>query len=170
LRKETFAIQFFRAIVSRASRNKLARIHPRGERRIDLRQGIVQYMNLNYREPGGSRCRISLKSHRPLHDCSVLREAFPPAGQNATTFSLIWHGTLSCRIEEPDRFSLFLCGPMRELDSEDFRRNVFHEDSLRGLEKRREDKAREKRSRGQATVSRSQFLTGKSVPSPKISV
>jgi len=42
---------------------------------------------------------------------------------------------------------------MRELDSEDFRRNVFHEDSLRGLEKRREDKAREKRSGGVKRLS-----------------
>lgn len=103
----------------------------------------------------GSRCRISLKSHRPLHDCSVLREAVSPVGQNATTFSLIWHGTSSCRIEEPGRlvlsFSLFLS---LRLDARarhrcgDSWRNVFHEDSLRGLEKRREDKAREKRSGG----------------------
>lgn len=52
--EETFAIQFFRTIVPKASRNKLARIHPRRERRIDPRQGIVQYMNLNYGEPGAA--------------------------------------------------------------------------------------------------------------------
>lgn len=66
----------------------------------------------------GSCCRISLKSHRPLHDCSVLREAVPLAGQNATTFSLIWHGTSSCRIEQPGRLvlSFSLYSPMREPD------------------------------------------------------
>lgn len=35
------------------------------------------------------------KSHRSLHESNVYREAASPAGQNATTFSLIWHETLS---------------------------------------------------------------------------
>lgn len=127
LTKEIFAIQFFRAIVSRASQNKLARIHPpRGTSHWSA-TGNRPIYELELRGARSS-CRISLKSHRPLHDCSVLREAVPPAGQNATTFSLIWHGTSSCRIEEPGSllllvyiflslfFSFFLCGPMREPD------------------------------------------------------
>lgn len=158
LTKEIFAIQFFHAIVSRTSRNKLARIHPpRGTSHWSA-TGNRPIYELELRGARSS-CRISLKSHRPLHDCGVLREAVPPAGQNATTFSLIWHGTSSCRIEEPCSLllliyiflSLFLLLSLRPHARArhrcgDSRRNVFHEDSLRGLEKRREDKAREKRS------------------------
>lgn len=105
--KRTWAIQFFRVIVSRTSRNKLARIHPPRETShwSATRNRPIYELEL---QEAGNRYGISLKSHRSLHDCSVLHEAVPPTGQNATTFSLIWHKTSSRRIEEPGSLSLSL--------------------------------------------------------------
>lgn len=116
--KETFVIQFFSCgrignIAEQVDRDT----SPAGNVALicDKESSNIWTWITGNREP---RCGISLKSHRPLHDCSVLREAVSPIGQNATTFSLIWHETSSLRISRnPGRlFFLYLCGPMRQLD------------------------------------------------------